>query len=93
MTHKMTYVVLCHREGVDTSPMGPEKPSEDNTAPRIGAAKQIFKDWCWSNGLLSDDGAYADVYRVENWDGVSYGDQMAFRLTLSERGAVIKENA
>ena len=87
----MSYVVLFHQSGLQANPW-PDPPRQDNRARTLADIRTVFARLARAVGV--DDiptdagGPFADVYREDAWDGISYGDLMTYRVTVTARGAV-----
>lgn len=82
------YVFLFH-DGIGPSNPYPDPPSEDNQAANIGQALTRFQEIARAtmrDQPTDDGGAWADLYSAEDWDGISYGDNLVGRITIGPRG-------
>lgn len=87
----MTYVVLFHQGRFQANPW-PDPPGEDNRARTLDEVRAVFDRLArvvGVDGIPTDEGGpFADVYREQDWDGISYGDWPAYRVTVTARGAI-----
>jgi hypothetical protein len=84
------YIVLF-QDGVHPS-FEPAPPADDIRAGTLEEIRVVFERLARStfrDGVPTEDGGpWADVYREQDWDGISYGDWPAYRVTVGARGAI-----
>lgn len=85
-----SYVVLF-QDGIHPT-YEPDPPDAENRARNLAEVREVFERIARArvrDGIPTDDGGpWADVYREEDWDGISYGDWPAYRVTVTARGAI-----
>jgi hypothetical protein len=84
------YVVLFH-DGIHPA-FEQDPPADDIRAGSLDEVREVFERIARAtlrDGVPTDEGGpWADVYREQDWDGISYGDCPAYRVTVTARGAV-----
>jgi hypothetical protein len=87
----VSYVVLFHQNGLQANPW-PDPPDDGNRARTVADVRAVFERTARAigvDGIPTDQGGpFADVYREDGWDGVSYGDWPEYRVTVGPRGAL-----
>lgn len=85
----MSYIVLF-QDGVHPT-FEPDPPADDNRARTAADIRDVFDRIARAmlrDGVPTDEGGpWADVYREQDWDGISYGDWPSYRVTVTARGA------
>lgn len=89
------YVIMFY-DGLGPYNPWPDAPSTDNTCASLTDARRMFRAWLTDSGndYRRAEGygqPWADVYRVADWDGISYGDMMSARFTRAMRGGIVRE--
>jgi hypothetical protein len=85
-----SYIVLF-QDGIHPN-YEPDPPDAENRARNLAEVREVFERAArarFRDGVPTDEGGpWADVYPEDAWDGISYGDLMTYRVTVTARGAV-----